>query len=730
MSNERAAAKRAVCDTGKLLAVRVGPPATTSREPRQARKGAAVAARSGAGVGLTRILILTGPISVFDLGPGPEQHPAKETSGVVSYTVLAVKWRPRGFEDLVGQQHVVQALVNSLKAERLHHAYLFTGTRGVGKTTVARILAKALNCEQGVVAEPCGVCDACTSIDQGRFVDLLEVDAASRTKVDDTRELLDNVQYAPAHGRFKVYLIDEVHMLSNHSFNALLKTLEEPPPHVKFLLATTDPQKLPITVLSRCLQFNLKRLTGPQIEAQLDKICRAEGVDAEPDGLKALARAADGSMRDALSMLDQGIAFGGGDIKAEQVNAMLGTIDRGHVLRLLEALAAEDGAALLDEVERLDERAPDYSAVLDELMTSLQQLAVIQLVGDRAPDEDLDVLKPLAQQISAEDVQLYYQIALQGKRDLPVSRDPRIGVEMTLLRMLAFRPGAEDGPPADAVAPAREASAGGAAAIRAKLATGGTGNGVGSGQRRSDSVDQGARDRSRAGRAAASATATRGRPGRTEPAVPQARPEPPPQARSQPPSARPATPPEVSPEPPPEVGPEPPPPEAPPWLDEYDSAPMDAGPARAAPQRQPSDVPPAAESAATAGGTVEDWASLVRAADVRGGARQLADHCELVSATDKRLELVLAADKVTLNTQQLRSRLEGAISQHLGRQVTLTITPGKPPRPTPAEVRIATENARMRSARESMEQDPNVKAAQEAFGAVLEADSIQPTDDN
>jgi DNA polymerase-3 subunit gamma/tau len=257
----------------------------------------------------------------------------------VTYTVLALKWRPRRFEELVGQPHVVQALANSLKENRLHHAYLFTGTRGVGKTTVARLLAKALNCDTGIVAEPCGTCAACVAIDEGRFVDLIEVDAASRTRVDDTRELLDNVQYAPTRGRFKVYLIDEVHMLSNHSFNALLKTLEEPPPHVKFLLATTDPQKLPVTVLSRCLQFNLKRFTAAQIQAQLEKICKAEGITADAPGLKAIARAADGSMRDALSLLDQGIAFGGGKVDGAMMGTMLGSIDRDHVFRLVEALA-------------------------------------------------------------------------------------------------------------------------------------------------------------------------------------------------------------------------------------------------------------------------------------------------------------------------------------------------------------------------------------------------------
>src|SRR5688572_193952 len=279
----------------------------------------------------------------------------------VTYTVLARKWRPRRFEELVGQPHVVQALANSLADNRLHHAYLFTGTRGIGKTTLARLFAKALNCETGIVAEPCGVCSACTAIDEGRFVDLLEVDAASRTKVDDTRELLDNVQYAPTRGRFKVYLIDEVHMLSNHSFNALLKTLEEPPPHVKFLLATTDPQKLPVTVLSRCLQFNLKRLATSQIRERLEFILGEEGIAFEPVALELVARAAAGSMRDGLSLLDQLIAFGGGRITEADARAMLGTIDRAHIVRLLERIAHKDAAGVLREVELLDESAPDYA---------------------------------------------------------------------------------------------------------------------------------------------------------------------------------------------------------------------------------------------------------------------------------------------------------------------------------------------------------------------------------
>src|SRR6187549_2476159 len=306
----------------------------------------------------------------------------------MSYLALARKWRPRSFAELVGQEHVRVALGNALTQGRVHHAFLFTGTRGVGKTTIARILSKCLNCDTGVTATPCGVCASCKEIDEGRFVDLIEVDAASRTKVDDTRELLENVQYAPTRGRFKVYLIDEVHMLSNHSFNAILKTLEEPPPHVKFLLATTDPQKLPVTVLSRCLQFNLKRFSAAQVQTQLEKICRAEGITFDSPGLKAIARAAAGSMRDGLSLLDQSIAFGGGKVEGPLVAAMLGSIDRDHVLRLLAALAKQDGAALLGEVEKLDESAPDYGAVLDELLEALQRIAVLQLVGGRVDDEE------------------------------------------------------------------------------------------------------------------------------------------------------------------------------------------------------------------------------------------------------------------------------------------------------------------------------------------------------
>jgi DNA polymerase-3 subunit gamma/tau len=362
----------------------------------------------------------------------------------MSYIVLARKWRPKRFAEMVGQEHVLRALSNALDSGKVHHAFLFTGTRGVGKTTIARILAKSLNCETaGVSSNPCGVCAACREIDEGRFVDLIEVDAASRTKVDDTREMLDNVQYAPSRGRYKVYLIDEVHMLSNHSFNALLKTLEEPPPHVKFLLATTDPQKLPVTVLSRCLQFSLKRLPAVLIGERLKFIAGAENLQFDPAAVALLARAAEGSMRDALSLLDQLIAFGGGSLSEANARAMLGTIDRGHVGRLIDALARADGSALLAEVRELDRDAPDYDRALVELAAFLQRIAIVQIVPEAAlQDEEFDAgsLTRLAQAISPEDVQLYYQIALGGRRDLAMAPEPRAGFEMTLLRMLAFRP--------------------------------------------------------------------------------------------------------------------------------------------------------------------------------------------------------------------------------------------------------------------------------------------------
>ena len=360
----------------------------------------------------------------------------------MTYEVLARKWRPKTFAEMVGQSHVLRALTNALDQNRVHHALLFTGTRGVGKTTLARILAKSLNCEEGVSSTPCGKCSACVEVDEGRFIDLIEVDAASRTKVEDTRDLLENVQYAPSRGRYKVYLIDEVHMLSDKSFNALLKTLEEPPPHVKFLLATTDPQKLPVTVLSRCLQFNLKRIPEQWIAEHLQNILDKENIAYELPALQSLARVGDGSMRDALSLLDQAIAHCGGKLVADQVSEMLGTIDQQYVQDLARALASADGSQVMKVVAALSEKAPDYAAALDALNSLFHRIALAQWVPD-ALDEgygDVDTIRELAGSVLPEDVQLFYQIGLIGRRDLSLAPDPRGGFEMVLLRMLAFQP--------------------------------------------------------------------------------------------------------------------------------------------------------------------------------------------------------------------------------------------------------------------------------------------------
>ena len=378
----------------------------------------------------------------------------------MSYQVLARKWRPRNFSEMVGQEHVVRALSNALDNDRLHHAYLFTGTRGVGKTTLARILSKSLNCETGVSAVPCGECSVCREIDEGRFVDLLEVDAASKTGVDDTRELLENVPYAPVRGRYKVYLVDEVHMFSGHSFNALLKTLEEPPPHVKFLLATTDPQKVPVTVLSRCLQFNLKRLPVEQIEGQFGHILDAEQVTYEPDALSVLARAADGSMRDGLSLLDQAIAFGGGVVKHAEVRAMLGVVATERLPEMIDAARRGDAAAVMREIESVSEHAPDFAGLLREVVMLLHRIAIMQQVPAvaRASWGEIERLQALAGQMPPEEVQLFYQIALTGQRDLPLAPDARSGFEMVMLRMLAFRPDA--GPVGAAGSPGADTPAG------------------------------------------------------------------------------------------------------------------------------------------------------------------------------------------------------------------------------------------------------------------------------
>ena len=360
----------------------------------------------------------------------------------MSYQVLARRWRPRNFSQMVGQQHALKPLINALDHDRLHHAFLFTGTRGVGKTTLARILAKSINCEEGLSSTPCGECSSCREIDEGRFVDLIEVDAASRTKVDDTRELLDNVQYVPTRGRYKVYLIDEVHMLSKHSFNALLKTLEEPPPHVKFIFATTDPQKLPATILSRCLQFNLKQLTAEEIQGHLGHILTEEQLPFSEEALWEIAHAAHGSMRDALSLLDQAISYGNGELRGEEVSEMLGTIDRTRIVQLLQHLFNGDGAAMLDEIEQIGQLGGDYGNALNGVNHALQQIAIYQVIPETSHERfgEAEQLRAITCQVDRESVQLFYQIGINGLRDLPLAPDLRCGFEMVMLRMLAFQP--------------------------------------------------------------------------------------------------------------------------------------------------------------------------------------------------------------------------------------------------------------------------------------------------
>ena len=391
----------------------------------------------------------------------------------MSYLALARKWRPKNFSEMIGQEHVLRALINALDSDRLHHAFLFTGTRGVGKTTIARILAKSINCEQGVSSTPCGGCSTCREVDEGHFVDLIEVDAASRTKVEDTRDLLDNVQYAPSRGRYKVYLIDEVHMLSASSFNALLKTLEEPPPHVKFLFATTDPQKLPVTILSRCLQFNLRRLSTERIANYCQSLLDKENIPYEEGACKQLAIEADGSMRDGLSLLDQSIAYGAGSIKLEDVMSMLGSFDNGLIVNLIEMLINEDAAGVMLALSNLTEQVPDLNGVLNAILNVLHGIALYQQVPDACESMleeqglSLEMIQKLASNIKAEEVQLYYQIGLTGQRDLHFAPSIRSGIEMVLLRMLAFKPSSAVSAQVVASTPAKKNTA----ASSAKLET-------------------------------------------------------------------------------------------------------------------------------------------------------------------------------------------------------------------------------------------------------------------
>ncbi|WP_115576625.1 DNA polymerase III subunit gamma/tau [Xanthomonas campestris] len=648
----------------------------------------------------------------------------------MSYLVLARKWRPKRFAELVGQEHVVRALSNALDSGRVHHAFLFTGTRGVGKTTIARIFAKSLNCETGTSADPCGTCPACLDIDAGRYIDLLEIDAASNTGVDDVREVIENAQYMPSRGKFKVYLIDEVHMLSKAAFNALLKTLEEPPEHVKFLLATTDPQKLPVTVLSRCLQFNLKRLDEDQIQGQMTRILAAEQIESDPSAIVQLSKAADGSLRDGLSLLDQAIAYAGGALREDVVRTMLGTVDRTQVGAMLQALSDGDGAQLLKVVAALAEFSPDWSGVLEALAEALHRIQVQQLVPSVVFVGDGIDPTGFAAQLRPEVVQLWYQMALNGRRDLYLAPSPRAGFEMAVLRMFAFRP---------------------AAAVPAGSGDDGRGASAGSNTRGTATGVQAA--------PAPAATSTKAADVSPAPVV------------SAPPVAAAASPVVVLPTPAAEPAPSAPPArtdDTPPWA--VDDAPVRA---QAAPQGATAEVPAAvplmapeaamappatvADDAAPAAmdavvpvappsapapvtppaaafddghiADAEQWLELVTRSGLNGPSRQLAANAAFIGHRDGVLRLALAPGFEYLNSERSIANLAQALAPELGNTPRIVIETGSADVETLHERANRQKGERQSAAETAFMNDPNVQQLIQQQGARVVPDSIRPYDE-
>ncbi|HEJ1944374.1 TPA: DNA polymerase III subunit gamma/tau [Pseudomonas aeruginosa] len=669
----------------------------------------------------------------------------------MSYQVLARKWRPRSFREMVGQTHVLKALINALDNQRLHHAYLFTGTRGVGKTTIARILAKCLNCETGVSSTPCGECSVCREIDEGRFVDLIEVDAASRTKVEDTRELLDNVQYSPTRGRYKVYLIDEVHMLSSHSFNALLKTLEEPPPHVKFLLATTDPQKLPVTILSRCLQFSLKNMPPERVVEHLTHVLGAENVPFEDDALWLLGRAADGSMRDAMSLTDQAIAFGEGKVLAADVRAMLGTLDHGQVYGVLQALLEGDARALLEAVRHLAEQGPDWGGVLAEILNVLHRVAIAQALPEAIDNGqgDRERVLALAQALPAEDVQFYYQMGLIGRRDLPLAPDPRSGFEMVLLRMLAFRPADADGAPRTPLKdlgiskattdPANSPVAGAAspapvAAVAAAPVEAPAAPAVApSAPPAAVEVHVAEAVVEEPAAAAEVVDLPWEEPAPSLAAEPEPEPEP---LAVEAPSAPPAVAVEavvetvlealpaalqVAPDEQDEQDDEPPP------ADDYYEVDMDTlAYLDAAPEPDVVVVEEPLPAAKPATGLAAEWLELFPRLGLGGLTASIAANCTLVAAADDHWHLHLDPGQSALFNATQQRRLNDALNQHLGRTLKLEVTLQKPEQETPAQAAARRRAERQRAAEASIDADPLVRQLREQFAAVVRDGTIEP----
>ena len=680
----------------------------------------------------------------------------------MSYQVLARKWRPRSFNEMVGQTHVLKALINALDSQRLHHAYLFTGTRGVGKTTIARIIAKCLNCETGISSTPCGVCSICKEIDEGRFIDLIEVDAASRTKVEDTRELLDNVQYSPSRGRFKVYLIDEVHMLSTSSFNALLKTLEEPPPHVKFLLATTDPQKLPVTVLSRCLQFSLKNMPPERVVDHLTHVLAAENIPFENDALWLLGRAADGSMRDAMSLTDQAIAFGEGKVLAADVRAMLGTLDHGQVYGVLHALLEGDARGLIEAVRHLAEQGPDWSGVLSEMLNVLHRVAIAQALPEAVDNGqgDRERALELARVLPSEDVQFYYQMGLIGRRDLPLSPDPRSGFEMVLLRMLAFRPADTDDAPRVALKPlgvsqatadsATNPVAGAAILPPASIP-------VATQPAPSAPVVEAAPAVSVAASEVANEPAAQPSPieatttpeasapvvdlpweeqvnvpvaqtaeSVTEVAEPVVVVTEPVTLATEPPQAA-VLEPQLIEQPAPSADTD----DDEPPLGDYDYVEMDAESFDYdfdAVERAASAEPEILPAAQPATGLAADWLELFPKLGLSGMTGSIGANCTLISVADDNWLLHLdPAQSALFNATQQR-RLNDALNQFHGRELKVLIELRKPEQETPAQAAARKRANRQRDAEASIHKDPLIQQMIQQFGAVIRADSIEPLD--
>ncbi|XXF07298.1 DNA polymerase III subunit gamma/tau [Pseudomonas sp. D2-3] len=685
----------------------------------------------------------------------------------MSYQVLARKWRPRSFREMVGQTHVLKALINALDSQRLHHAYLFTGTRGVGKTTIARIIAKCLNCETGISSTPCGTCSVCREIDEGRFVDLIEVDAASRTKVEDTRELLDNVQYSPSRGRFKVYLIDEVHMLSTSSFNALLKTLEEPPPHVKFLLATTDPQKLPVTVLSRCLQFSLKNMPPERVVEHLTHVLGAENIPFEDDALWLLGRAADGSMRDAMSLTDQAIAFGEGKVLAADVRSMLGTLDHGQVYGVLHALIEGDARGVIEAVRQLAEQGPDWSGVLAEMLNVLHRVAIAQALPDAVDNGqgDRERVLGLAQALPAEDVQFYYQMGLIGRRDLPLAPDPRSGFEMVLLRMLAFRPAGDGDAPKVALKPLGISQAkadpqanpvaDAAPAASAPVVSAAPTTPVSPSQPTPAAVVPPAAPPVAAAVPAAAPAVTppwEDAPVEAEAAAPAApfseAPEPSPEPVAvQPVPQQPAAAVEVQPEAaaelpvpeladvpvidtrdlnPPDSDDEPPP-------GDYDYVSMDVDNldydfADALAGDQPQAEPEPEPAAMPATGLAAEWLEIFPKLGLSGMTGSIAANCTLIAVEGDKWLLHLDPGHSALFNATQQRRLNDALNAYQGREMQLSIELVKPEQETPAQAAARKRANRQREAEASIQNDPLVQQMISQFAASVRVGSIEPVD--